>query len=102
MRIAELDLSELALCLASGELTSEAVTAASLDALETRGRMLNCVVSVDRERALEAALNADRSFSKGKTLGPLHGVPMAHKDLFNRAGHLVAAGSKVFNRLLPL
>lgn len=93
--IAELDLCALADAIAAGDVTSVAATTVALDRLETVGRKLNAVIRLDRDRALEAAQAADGLRASGASLPPLHGVPLAHKDLFYRAGELSAGGSKI-------
>jgi aspartyl-tRNA(Asn)/glutamyl-tRNA(Gln) amidotransferase subunit A len=95
MQILDLELTELAAALSRGEVSSSSVVSASLDALKTRGRELNAVVATFRDEALEAADQADRDRARGAAAGPLHGVPLAHKDLFEVAGRKVAAGSKI-------
>ncbi|MDB5619698.1 amidase [Tardiphaga sp.] len=93
--IASLDLCTLADAIAAGDITSVAATQVTLDRLETVGRKLNAVVRLDGARALQAADAADRLRAGGAALPPLHGVPLAHKDLFYRAGDLSAGGSKI-------
>lgn len=84
-----------------GEATSEAVTSAALARLESRGRPLNAVVTLERDRALAMAREVDRARSRGEALGPLAGVPMAHKDLFYRVGREAACGSKIRRGFVP-
>jgi aspartyl-tRNA(Asn)/glutamyl-tRNA(Gln) amidotransferase subunit A len=93
--LAALDLCALADAIAAGQVTSIAATTVALDRLDTVGRRLNAVVRLDRTRALEAAAAADKVRVSGARLPPLHGVPLAHKDLFYRAGELSAGGSKI-------
>jgi aspartyl-tRNA(Asn)/glutamyl-tRNA(Gln) amidotransferase subunit A len=93
--IATLELCTLADAIASGEITSVAATRLTLERLDTVGRKLNAVVRLDGARALEAADAADRKRASGAALPPLHGVPLAHKDLFYRAGDPSAGGSKI-------
>jgi aspartyl-tRNA(Asn)/glutamyl-tRNA(Gln) amidotransferase subunit A len=93
--IAALDLCALADAIAAGEVTSVAATTVALERLETVGGKLNAVVRLDVDRALEAAAAADNLRATGAALPPLHGVPLAHKDLFYRAGDLSAGGSKI-------
>jgi aspartyl-tRNA(Asn)/glutamyl-tRNA(Gln) amidotransferase subunit A len=81
--------------IARGETTSEAVTSAALARLESRGRPLNAVVTLEADRALAMARDIDRARARREALGPLAGVPMAHKDLFYRAGREAACGSKI-------
>src|SRR5260221_9993500 len=81
--------------IAAGDITSVAATTVALNRLETVGRKLNAVVRLDGARVLEAAEVADKLRATGAALPPLHGVPLAHKDLFYRAGDLSAGGSKI-------
>jgi aspartyl-tRNA(Asn)/glutamyl-tRNA(Gln) amidotransferase subunit A len=87
--------------IAAGEITSERVTQTALGRLDTRGRRFNGVVMIEAERALQAARATDQARAQGKTLGPLAGVPMAHKDLFYRAGRPAACGSKIRRGFTP-
>jgi aspartyl-tRNA(Asn)/glutamyl-tRNA(Gln) amidotransferase subunit A len=95
MSIADLDLSTLAGHIVAGDVSARDATAACLDALETVGRQLNCTVATYPEEATAAAVKADQDRRRGFVNGPLHGVPMAHKDLFDVVGRVVAAGSKI-------
>lgn len=94
-QIAALDLSTLARAIADGEVTSVRATTIALDRLADIGRKLNAVVRLDDARALEGAAAADRLRASGAVLPPLHGVPLAHKDLFYRADDLSGGGSKI-------
>lgn len=94
-QIAALDLGALANAIAKGEITSVAATTVALDRLDDIGRKLNALVRLDRAGALAAAEAADRLRASGAALPPLHGVPLAHKDLFYRKGHLSGGGSKI-------
>ncbi|NBS01314.1 MAG: amidase [Rhizobiales bacterium] len=90
-----LGLTDMAEAIADGSITSVAATSACLDALDTTGRRFNAVVSLRRDQALEAAHLADQARAAGRSLGPLHGVPMAHKDLFYRKGEISTGGTKI-------
>ena len=93
--IAQLDLCALADAIAAGDITSVATSTVALERLDTVGRKLNAVVRLDPDRALQAAEAADKLRATGAALPPLHGVPLAHKDLFCREGDLSAGGSKI-------
>lgn len=56
---------------------------------------LNGFIRLESGRALEAAHAADRDAAAGRWHGPLHGVPMAHKDMYYRAGEISTGGSKI-------
>ena len=81
--------------IAAGRTTSREVTEASLDRIERLADILNCFVEIDRKGACAAADAADRRRRDGAPLGPLHGVPLAHKDMYYRAGRVSACGSKL-------
>jgi aspartyl-tRNA(Asn)/glutamyl-tRNA(Gln) amidotransferase subunit A len=95
--ILDLGLVDLADAIADGSVTSEAATDAALTALDTVGRRLNAVVRLSPDRARQQAREADRRRASGAKLAPLAGVPLAHKDLFFRAGGLSEAGSKILS-----
>ena len=94
-------LTELAAHLRAGQISSREATRAVLDALDGPGRDLGAVARLDPERALAAADEADRSRLRGEDLGPLHGVPLAHKDMFYRAGQLAELGAAMMRGHRP-
>lgn len=93
--ITNLSLSEVAAAIAAGKLSSVEATQASLHALATHGDKFNAVVELDADVALREAQRCDALQAKGAPLGPLHGVPMAHKDMFYREGRLCASGTRL-------
>lgn len=96
-----LTLTEAADALARGEVTSVALTAACLERLRAHGARLNCVASVESDAVLERAEQLDRERKSGRLRGKLHGVPLAHKDLFYRKGKVVACGSLILRDFVP-
>jgi aspartyl-tRNA(Asn)/glutamyl-tRNA(Gln) amidotransferase subunit A len=62
---------------------------------------LNCFISLDPEGALEEADAADAALARGDAIGPLHGVPLAHKDMYYRAGKVSTCGSKIRKDFVP-
>jgi aspartyl-tRNA(Asn)/glutamyl-tRNA(Gln) amidotransferase subunit A len=58
-------------------------------------------MTIEAEPALERASALDDHRRKGGSLGPLHGVPLAHKDLFYRAGRRVTFGSPIHKDVVP-
>ena len=71
---------------------------ARIEALEPR---LHAYYTVTRERALAAAEKAQREIAAGRYLGPLHGVPIAVKDLCFTAGVRTTGGSAVRRDFVP-
>src|SRR5258705_2089925 len=88
-------LTETAGAIAAGRTTSRDVTEACLDRIARLGNTLNCFVDVDGDGARAAADAADKRQRGGAPLGPLHGVPLAHKDMYYPAGRVSACGSKL-------
>ena len=86
---------EIAAAVRSGNLTAEAVTATALSAIERMDPALHCFTSVHRERALRDARSLDARMRRGEGAGPLAGVPVGVKDLFDVAGTVTLAGSKI-------
>ncbi|MEO1017533.1 MAG: amidase [Pseudomonadota bacterium] len=87
--------------LRAGELSSLEVTSAAIEALEERGKALNAVVEIDADRALDAAKACDRERTAGHSRGLLHGLPLAHKDMFYRAGRPSACGTRILRDFVP-
>jgi aspartyl-tRNA(Asn)/glutamyl-tRNA(Gln) amidotransferase subunit A len=98
---AELSLSEAAAAVRDGRLTAVALTEACLARIDAHGGTLNAFISVEREAALEAARRADAEVAAGNIRGPLHGVPLAHKDMYYRKGHISTCGSKIQRNYVP-
>ena len=88
-------LTETADAIATGKTTARAVVEACLDRIGRRNGTLGCFVEVDEMGARAAADAADAQQRAGRQLGPLHGVPLAHKDMYYRAGKVSACGSKL-------
>ena len=91
--IESLDLVGAADAVARRQISARELTAWALQRLETTGRRLNAVFRIDHEPAMERAAALDDLQAAGGPLGPLHGVPLAHKDLFGVAGRECHGGS---------
>ena len=101
MKELDLTLTEAADALARGDVSSVELTRAAIARAKDLGAELNCVARLDEDDAMRAAGNADADLKKGKRRGPLHGVPLAHKDLFYLKGKVVACGSKIRRDFRP-
>jgi aspartyl-tRNA(Asn)/glutamyl-tRNA(Gln) amidotransferase subunit A len=77
------------------------VTRAVLERLESLDPRLNAFITTLGEQALEAAKRAEQEIAAGQPRGPLHGVPLALKDIFAMRGVQVTGGSKVLGRWMP-
>ncbi len=99
--ITNLSLTEAAAAIAGGSLSSEETTRACLERIEVMGGALNCIAGIDPDAAMDAARAIDDRLAKGEAPGPLAGVPLAHKDMFYRAGRESACGSKIRRGFIP-
>jgi amidase len=98
---ADLPATEQAALLRSGDVSAVEVVREHLDRIERRNGAVNAVVTVVPERALAAAEEADRRRAAGEPLPPLHGLPIAHKDLVDTAGVRTTYGSPSFRDHVP-
>ncbi|ARP82097.1 hypothetical protein CAL12_15590 [Bordetella genomosp. 8] len=78
-----------------GEISAEALTRQALARAAEVQPVLNPFIAIWAERALEQARERDRELAQGRWRGPLHGIPLAHKDCYTRAGLPMTVGSKV-------
>ena len=79
----------------AGDITAADVTEACLGAIEARNGTLNAFITVMGVEARRQAAEADRERAAGRDRGPLHGVPIAIKDLIDVAGVPTTAASRV-------
>ena len=76
---AELTLKQVAAAIRRHKLSSLELTCSLIARIE-RWQKLNAFVRIETEEALSAAKAADRALARRGPKGPLHGVPLAHKD----------------------
>ena len=94
-------LCEAATAVRKGHISSRELVQASIERAERLQPRLNTFISLRAERALAAADAADAALARGAEVGPLHGVPLAHKDMFYRAGCTITCGSKIRQDYAP-
>ena len=99
--VTALTLREANALIMQGRLRAEAVLDACLGRIEQEQPTLNCFIRVTAEAARRKARAADASVKAGRALGKLHGVPLAHKDMFYRAGEVCTCGSKIRADFVP-
>jgi aspartyl-tRNA(Asn)/glutamyl-tRNA(Gln) amidotransferase subunit A len=90
-----MSLIEVAKAIADKQLSSHEVTRACLHRIAQWQPHLNAFMAIEAEAALEAAGEADAALAKGDNRGALHGVPLAHKDMYYDAGKVVTCGSLI-------
>jgi aspartyl-tRNA(Asn)/glutamyl-tRNA(Gln) amidotransferase subunit A len=99
--LADLSLVEAADAVRSGDATAMDPLDACWRNLEAVNPQLNATIWLDREGAEQSAKAADRAVRERAWLGPLHGVPLAHKDMYYQAGRLSSCGSAIRKDFRP-
>jgi aspartyl-tRNA(Asn)/glutamyl-tRNA(Gln) amidotransferase subunit A len=90
-----LELTEISDAIAAGRISSVEATQACLNRIKAWQPEVNAFIRLDEEQALRTAAERDRELAAGHRRGPLHGVPLAHKDLLYRKGKVTTGGSKI-------
>jgi aspartyl-tRNA(Asn)/glutamyl-tRNA(Gln) amidotransferase subunit A len=93
--------TELHGLLRRGEVTSEALTSAYLQAIREREPTVRAFLHVDEASALEQARAIDARRTRGEPLGPLGGLPVAVKDVLCVRGQATTCGSKILQNFRP-
>ena len=99
--LCSLTAAELAGRIRARELSAAEVAEAHLDRIEKVNPKVNAIVTLTPEKAMEAARAADGALARGLTVGPLHGLPVAHKDLALTRGVRTTFGSPIFKDFVP-
>ncbi len=96
-----LSLEGLSRLIAAREVSPVEATQAALDQIDRLQPDLNAFITVTPEHALEGARRAEAEIAAGRNRGPLHGVPVALKDLFQTRGIRTTAGSPLLVDWVP-
>ena len=83
------------------QFTASALLRACIDQVERLNPSLNAIVTRTFEEAQVRAHEADAALSRGEIWGPLHGLVVAHKDLFSTKGVRTTYGSKIYEHHVP-
>src|SRR4051795_12395074 len=94
--------TELAALVRDREVSARELMDAHLDRIERLNQALNAIVTLDAERARAAADAADARLAAGDPVGPLHGLPVAHKDTHATGGMRTTWGSPLHADTVPL
>ena len=93
---------DLARLIRARELSARELMAAHLARIERINPKINAIVAkLDDDRCLELADEADRRLARGDSLGPLHGLPIAFKELEPAVGFPWTRGSTIFRDVMP-
>jgi aspartyl-tRNA(Asn)/glutamyl-tRNA(Gln) amidotransferase subunit A len=98
---APMTIAEAATLIERRRLSPVELTRACLDRIAARDGVLNSFLLLRAEPALAEAAAAEAAIARGTYLGPLHGIPIAHKDIFATAGIRTTAHSKILIDHVP-
>ena len=84
-----------------GEISPVEVIEAHLSRIRATEPVLNSFITLLPGEALAAARQAERDIRAGRYRGPLHGIPVGLKDLFNTGGVRTTSGSRIFDTFVP-
>jgi amidase len=101
VNICELSAVELARLIRAKELSARDVVGAHLEQVERINPGVNAIVTLVVDQAMERARVADDDFARGRAMGPLHGLPIAHKDLQPTKGIRTTFGSPIYKDFIP-
>ncbi len=99
--ISNLSLVEAARLIRLRKISSVELTQACLDRISQLDSQLKCFITLGAEQALETAQQIDAALARGENPGPLAGIPLAVKDLFETKGLLTTAGSTFYQNYIP-
>ena len=101
INLCDLTACELVVLLRQKRVSAREVMTAHLARIERVNPAVNAIITLRPEPALDAADTADAALARGDAVGPLHGLPIAHKDLFVTAGIRTTFGSLAFKDHVP-
>ncbi len=96
-----MNIQEAAASLRERNVSAEELTNAAIARIDRLNTSLRAFITVTADYALDRARRADSELAAGRDRGPLHGIPIAVKDLFHMRGVPTTAGSKVFENFMP-
>jgi len=93
--------TELVSTIQRGEITSTELLKIYLDRIERYNQDINAIVAMDVDAARTRAAEADKALAEGRNWGPLHGLPMTVKDVFEVVGMPATSGDPELKNYLP-
>ena len=99
--LTSMSLAKMALALRNRTVSSRELVEESLRRIARLNAGLNAFITITDETALAEAVLRDHELASGIDRGPLHGIPIAHKDLVRTKGVRTTAGSKIFADYIP-
>jgi amidase len=99
--ICALSAIEMVHLLRTKALSAREVMAAHLAQIDRLNPRVNAIVTLVADQAMERAAAADEALTRGEEVGPLHGLPIAHKDLQPTKGIRTTFGSPIYKDFVP-
>jgi amidase len=93
--------TEMARLIRAEQLSAVEAVSAHLARIERVNPEVNAIVTLVAEQAIERARQADEALARGDPPGPLHGLPIAHKDLQLTKGVRTTFGSPIYRDFVP-
>lgn len=100
--LTKLSLSKASELVRNKKISPVELTHACLSRIDQINPKLNAFITVTAEAALRQARQAEADIQRGRWIGPLHGIPIALKDLLDTAGVRTTAASGVFKDRIPI
>ena len=94
-------IAQAAAKLRAGEMSCAELSEHCLERISALQPKLNAFVTVSADRALATARERDAEFRSGRDRGPLHGIPIVHKDCYDTTGVLTTVGAEIFRHRVP-
>jgi aspartyl-tRNA(Asn)/glutamyl-tRNA(Gln) amidotransferase subunit A len=101
MRVEGMTLAGAADAIKCGNLRPVELVQLFLQQIAERNPAINAFITVAEREAQRDAKQAEDLIKRGKYLGPLHGIPIAVKDIFETAGIMTTGGSKILRNHIP-
>ena len=99
--LCSMSIKEAANLISAHELKPSELVEVHLDRINSTDDKLNSFVTILSESALSSSLIAEKEIMDGNYKGPLHGIPIGLKDLYDTAGVATAVGSKIYRDRVP-
>ena len=96
-----LSIAEATELIATKKLSPVEVIDAHLERVERTDERLNSFITLLRDESVAAAKRAEQAVMSGAVLGPLHGIPIGLKDLYDVKGVPTTVGSKILRGFVP-
>ena len=101
LEISYMSAGDLSRLVSKKEVSPVEIVDAHLSRIQATEPVLNSFITLMAEEARGSARQAEREIQAGKYRGPLHGIPVGLKDLYNTRGVRTTSGSRIFDDFVP-